>query len=129
MFDLKYALPKSDVCVRLESILSNRLQSRLLKVPKKVLFSLVIKGQSRRKWVADSISWPQLREGLIESLKLCLNLCSLKWLKPIRSRAISLILLGLWQLQTELGAGLMSWRIFFLIIDKLSELQRKCFFH
>ena len=30
----------------------------------------------------------------------------------------------IWQLLTELGSGLMNWRIFFLNIDKLSELQR-----
>ena len=66
--------------------------------------------------------WPQLHKGLIESWKLWLNLCSLKLLKPSRSGVISLTPLGLWQLQIELGAGLIKWRIFFLNIDKLSEL-------
>ena len=69
--------------------------------------------------IMTTIAW-----GLIESWKLSLNLCSFKWLKQSRSRVISLILLGLWQLQTELGAGLMDRRIFFLNVDKFSELRR-----
>ena len=66
------------------------MQSRLLKVPKKFLLSLINKGQRRRKWVADSILWPQFHKEWMESWILCSNLCSLKWLKPSRSRVISL---------------------------------------
>ena len=69
--------------------------------------------------IMTTVAW-----GLIKSWKLCLNLNSLEWLKHSRSRLISLVLLGLWKLKTELGAGLMDQRIFFLNIDKLSELQR-----
>ena len=43
LFDLKDVLPKSNVCVREKSVLSNRVQSRLLKVLKKVLLSLKIR--------------------------------------------------------------------------------------
>ena len=77
-----------------------------------------------KNWVVDSIRWQQLHKGFKNSWKLCLNLCSLKWLKPRRSRVISLIPLGLWQLYTELAVGLIKWRIFFLNVRKLSELQR-----
>ena len=55
---------------------------------------------------------------------LCLNLCSLKWLKPRQSRVISLIFEGLWQLHTQLVVGLINWRILFWNVRKLSELWR-----
>ena len=35
--------------------------------------------------------------GLSTSWKLCLNLCSRRWLSPYRTRAIYLIKIGLWQ--------------------------------
>ena len=79
---------------------------------------------SGEKWVVDSIPWSQLHKGFKDSWNLSLNLCSLKWLKPRRSRVISLIALGLWQLYTELAAGLKNWRIFFLTVKKRSELWR-----
>ena len=52
-------------------------------------------------------------------MKLCLNLCSLKWLKSRWSRVISLVPLGLWQLYTALAVGCVNWRI-----RRLSELQK-----
>ena len=42
------------------------------------------------------MSWPQLNKGCTVSWKPCLNLCSLKWLRPSLSLVISLIPLGLW---------------------------------
>ena len=62
----------------------------------RVRLSLIKKGQWRKKWVADSMSWPQLNKGCTVSWKPCLNLCSLKWLRPSLSLVISLIPLGLW---------------------------------
>ena len=62
-------------------------------------------------------------KGFKDSWKLCLNLCSLKRLKPRGSRVISLIPLGLWQLYTELAAGLKNWRIFFLNVRKLQNCE------
>ena len=53
---------------------------------------------------------PQLHQGFKDS--------------PRRSRVISLIPLGLWQLYTELAAGLINWITFFLNVRKLSELRR-----
>ena len=69
--------------------------------------------------IMRTIAW-----GLIKSWKLCLNLSSLKWLKHSRSRLIGLVLLGLWQLKTELETGVTDQRIFFRNIDKLLELRR-----
>ena len=86
--------------------------------------------------MVDSISCPQLHKGFkyswysfffyiyIYIKKLCLDLCSLKWLKPRRSSVISLIPLILWQLYTKLAVRLINWRIFFLNVRKLSELRR-----
>ena len=55
------------------------------------------------------------------SWKLCLNFCSLKWLRPSRSLIISLILLGLWQSKREFGEGLRKLSIFSLNTEILLE--------
>ena len=112
-------MPKSNVCVKTKWVLFNRLQSILLKVLRRVYLALVNTGQWRKKWVVASIPWPQSHKGFKDSWKLCLNLCSLKLLKPRRSRVISLIPLALWQLYTELAVGLINWRIFFLNVRNL----------
>ena len=56
---------------------------------KRVCLWVVKFGQWRKKWTVDSISFPQLHKGSTESWKLCLNLCSFKWLKPILRRVRS----------------------------------------
>ena len=70
---MKDVLPKGNACVRLQSALSNGLQSRLLKVLKKVLLSSTNKGQWRIKLVADSISRPQLFWGINGILEIMLE--------------------------------------------------------
>ena len=117
-------LPKSNICVRSESVKSNSLQSRLRIVLRRVRLSLIKKGQWRKKWVADSISWPQLHKGFIVSWRLCLNLCYLKWLRPSLSLVISLIPLGLWISKTEFGEGRMKLSIFSLKTEILLEFLR-----
>ena len=62
------------------------------------------------------MSWPQLHKGFIISWKLCLNLCSLKWLRPNLSLVISLNPLGLWQSKKEFGEGRMKLNIFSLTL-------------
>ena len=109
-------MPKSNIFVKTESVLFNRLQSILLKVLRKVYLSLVI---------LDSIPWPQLHQGFKDSWKLCFNLCSLKLVKQRRKCIISFVSLWLWQLYKELAElGLIKWTIFFLNVRKLSELRR-----
>ena len=49
---------------------------------KRVDLSFEKLGQWRSKWADVSVSLPQLQIGLSESWKLCLNLCSRRWLKP-----------------------------------------------
>ena len=98
--------------------------SRLCIVLRRVRLSLKKKGQWRKKWVVDSISWSQLHKGFNVSWKLCLNLCSLKWLKPSLSLVISLIPLGLRISKTEFGEGRMKLSIFSLKTEILLEFLR-----
>ena len=63
-----------------------------------------------KKIVCGFNTWPQLHKRFKDS--------------PRRSRVISLIPLGLWQLYTELAAGLINYITIFLSVRKLSELLR-----
>ena len=87
--------------------------------------------QWRSKWTDVSISLPQLQIGLSESWKLCLNLCSRRWLKPNLKLVNKLTRLGLWQFKTVLPEGCMKLKSAFLKIFKLSELWifRSSLFH
>ena len=80
-------------------------------------------GQWRRKWADVSISLPQLQIGLSESWKLCLNLCSRRWLKPNLNLVNNLTPLGLWQLKVVLPEGRMKFKSVFLEMFELSELR------
>ena len=86
-------LPKRTVFIGTSSQRSSRLLSMFSMALRRVHLSVVYMGQWRRKWAVDSISKPQLQNGFKESWKLCLNLCSSKWLKPSGSLVINLILL------------------------------------
>ena len=79
----------------------------------------------------DSISFPQLHKGSTESWKLCLNLCSFMWLKPILRRVRSFSSNGLFMLKTLLEFGLMKFNKCFLKISKEAELRisRSSLFH
>ena len=76
----------------------------------------------KKKWADVSISLPQLRTGLSESWKLCLNLWAKKWLKSSLNLVDNLTL-GLWQLKTVLPEGRMKFKSVFLKIFKLFELR------
>ena len=65
---------------------------------------------------------PQQQIGFNQSIKLCLNLWSLRWLKPNLSFVISFIPIGLWQLKVLLGIGRMNCKMLFLKRARLSEL-------
>ena len=114
-------LPKRRVLIKTGSQRSRRLLSMFTRVLRRVRLSIIYVGQWRRKCAVDSISKPQLQNGFKESWKLCLNLCSRKWLKPSRSLVINLIPLGLWQLKRLLADGLINFRILFLKTLKLLE--------
>ena len=93
---------------------------------RKVDLSLERWGQWRRQWAEVSLSLPQLRIGLSESWKPCLNLCSRRWLKPSLNLVSNLTPLRLWQLKTLLLEGRINFKTakLFLKIFKLSELRR-----
>ena len=115
-------LRKGRVLIRTGSQRSWRLLSMFFMVLRRVCLSVIYMGQWRRKCAVDSTSKPQLQDRFKESWKLCLNLCSRKWLKPSRSLVINLIPLGLWQLKRLLADGLINFRILFLKILKLLEI-------
>ena len=79
--------------------------------------------QSRKKWEVDSISRLQEHSGLIVSWKLCLNLCSLRWLKPTRSLVSSFIPYMSATLNTLFGIVLINLSKDFLNILYDSELR------
>ena len=64
---------------------------------------------------------PQQQIGFKQSRKLCLDLWSLKWLKPNLSLVNSFISIGLWQVKVLLGVGRMNCTMVFLRRAKLSE--------
>ena len=59
----------------------------------------------RKKWVVDSTSKLQEHNGFKQSWKLCLNLCSLRWLCPSLSLVSNLIPNGSWILNIEFWIG------------------------
>ena len=101
-----------------KSVLSNGVWSMLTKLFRSVRSSLLYKEQWRKKWIADSTSLPQLHIRFSVSWKLCLNLCSYRWLRPSGIRVIYLILIGLWQSQNELEEGRMNFSMLLLKIFK-----------
>ena len=106
---LKVVFPNSKICKSEKSVLSNSVWSMLTKLFRSVRRSLLYKGQWRRKWIANSVSLPQLHIGLWVSWKLCLNLCSRRWLSPSGIRATYLIPIGLWQSKNELEEGCLNF--------------------
>ena len=82
---------KSDHSLCKYSVQSNRLLSMLRIVLSRVSLSLMKRGQWSKKWVEDSICWPQLYEGFIVSWKLCLNLCSVEWFRPSLGLVMNLL--------------------------------------
>ena len=68
------------------------------------------------------MSLPQQQIGFKHSRKLCLNVWSLRWLKPNLSLVISFIPIGLWQLKVLLGVGCMNCKMLFLKRARLFEL-------
>ena len=81
--------------------------------------------QRRKKWEVDYISRLQKHSGLIVSWKLCLNLCSLRWLKPTRSLVSSFIPYMSATPNTLFGIVLINLSKDFLNILYDSELRKK----
>ena len=69
-----------------------------------------------------SISLSQQLIGFTQSRKLCLNLCSRRWLKPNLNLVIGFIPIELWQLKFLLGVGRMNCKLPFLKRAEFSAL-------
>ena len=74
--------------------------------------------------ICFNFPFPHFQKGLRESWKLCLNLWSLRWLKPSLIGVRSFIPLGLWQLNMLLEDGLKNNRTPFLKFSIVSEILR-----
>ena len=81
-------------------------------------------GAVKKKCMFVSISRPQEQNAFKVSWKLCLNLCSRKWLRLRRSLVRYLIPLQLWQLKTLFRDGLINFNKFFLKTLRLAALRR-----
>ena len=66
---------------------------------------------------------PQVQIGLSVSKKLCLNLCSFKWLRPKRRRMWKISPFGRLTLKTLLLRGFIKSKIFFLKVEYKRELR------
>ena len=113
-------LPKRRVLIKTGSQRCRRLLAMFFMVLRRVCLSVIYMGEWRRKC---AVQYPNhnYRMGFKSLWKLCLSLCSHKWLKPSRSLVINLIPLRLWQLKSLLADGLINFRTPFLNILKLLE--------
>ena len=124
-FVLKAVLPNSRVCVIEKPVSCSKLWSMLTKLLRSVRCSSLFKGKWRRKNLNGRFNTlPQLHVGLTVSWKLCLNLCSCRWLRPSRIRVIYLIATGFWQSKNELEEGRMNLNMLLLKTLQLSYLLR-----
>ena len=107
---LYFLLPKSSTVSKLSSFNCNRVSSRSLTLSNNFLLMFKKLWQCRKKWsVVVSGLILQEHSGFTQSAKLCLNLCSLRWLRPRCKGLRSLIPTGLWILYVEIAWG---WPIF-----------------
>ena len=77
------------------------------------------KGQCTKKLLVDSTSRRQEQRGFKESWKLCLSLCSRKWLRSRQSLLANLISFELSWLTKLFAVGLIKFKIPFLKTGKL----------
>ena len=82
--------PNKSIFIKTVSVTSSYLQSMFFIVLRRVCTLSLYMGQWRMQWKLDSTSKPPLQIGFNVSWKLCLNLCSHKWLRPTCSLVISL---------------------------------------
>ena len=77
--------------------------------------------QCNKKWTLFSTLKLHEQSGLMQSLKLWLNLWSLRWLKPNRRRINNFNPVGLWIPYVSLHLGLIKFNILFLNIKNESD--------
>ena len=77
--------------------------------------------QWRELWIVVSAFPSKLQMLFKVSWKLCLSLCSEKWLKHSLNLVINLIQLRLWQLKIDFSDALINFKILFLKAAYYSE--------
>ena len=102
---LNLQFPDNKISIRSSSLTFKMLLSIISTVFKRVLQMLVKRWQCRKKCFVDSTSRLQEHKGLIQLSKLWLNLCSLRWLKPILSLVRSFRPKESWILEILFGLG------------------------
>ena len=107
------------------------------------IFTSIVAFLSKRVclWVEKFVQWGKLivvsiplmllHSGSIESWKLCLNLCSFRWVNPVLNLLRYLIPRGLWMLQMPFCMGLIKLKMHFLKTSNESEwlMQQSNLFH
>ena len=82
----QFGLPNKRVLTILSSFSVKMFASIVAILSKRVCLWILKFAQWRRKWIVVSIPLLQLHIGSIEFWKLCLNLCSFRWLNMIKKR-------------------------------------------
>ena len=100
-----WMLLKSRTVSKLLSFNFKRVSSRSFMLLNNFLLMSKKLQQCRKKWSLVSGFIPQEHNGFTQSAKLCLNLCSLRWLRPRRKCVRSPIPIGLWILCMEFAWG------------------------
>ena len=119
---LKSGLPQRSSSTLLESGKSTNFLHIEISLLKRILQILEKQRQCRKKWVVDLTSKLFEHKRLIQFEKLCLNLCSLRWLSPARNLVSSFKPTGLYMLKHEMGTGRPNFSRAFLKDNKLLAL-------
>ena len=118
---LKEELPNNSTSENLESFRFKISLSMFQMLFMRINLSSEKRAQWRRQWVVLWTSVSHLQIRFNKSWKLCLNLWSRRWLKPILNLVSNFTPWGLWQVKVLFGDGRMNCNMFFLKIEKLSE--------
>ena len=120
----KEAWPKRRIWVNIESLVFvKELSISFINWAQEGASLISRQGVVKSICVFVSTSRPHEQNGFKVSWKLCLNLCSRKWLKPRCSLVRYLVPFQLWQLNTLFGDGLINFNKFFLKPLRLAALR------
>ena len=119
--ELRLGSPKRSKWVNKDSVWLHNILSMLSMLSKRVFLASQYLGKWKKKWFIESMSPPKIQMGFIVSLKPCLNLCSLRWLKPRQNLVNSFIPFWLKISKILLGEGLINPKSLFVKILIFSE--------
>ena len=118
----KVALPKRRIWVNIIRICQRAIN--IINCAQEGVFSITGQGAVKEKIRICFDIKTTRTNGFRVTWKLCLNLCSRKWLKPRCSFVKYLISLYLWQLKTLFRDGLINFNKFFLKTLRLAAPRR-----